>query len=73
MMESYKGGCWLFLDPVRKIYMGNIVRRGKIYPEDNVKASSTDFSLETLIIIVFKAKNQNFILRWNSQSFEAYF
>lgn len=45
MRASYKGS-WLFLDPVRKIHVGDIVRRGKIHPEDHVNTFSTGFSLE---------------------------
>lgn len=45
MMESCKGSCWLFLDR-GKIHLGNVVRRGKNYPEDYVNTFSTGFSFE---------------------------
>lgn len=73
MMEQCKGSYLLFLVPVRKIHMGNLVREGKIYPEDlcqHILYSSLKAQIEYHI---FQSQEPNICLKWDIQIFESYF
>lgn len=74
-MEQCKGSYSLFLVLVRKIHVGNLVRRGKKFIQKiYANTFSTAFSLKAQIEYhIFQSKEPNIYLRWDIQIFEAYF